>query len=170
MPLINVKRTGVRPSVRKVPTSTCAVTMPMTLHQVGKEVVSENEEPTEVESVHDAFGKFRPELKFAARAGEEETEFRAEFRFRNIKDFDPANLQTRQEIKNEDGSSTYLRNDIADLKANIDLLYRIKDRWKLPTVRRAWNSPEQRQEIISALGNLRDELKKVAGSGGKRNG
>lgn len=163
MPLINVKRTGVRPSVRKVPTSTCAVAMPMTLDKVGKEVASENEDPTEVESVSDAFAKFHPELKFKGRAGEEETEFQAEFRFRNVKDFDPANLQMRQEIRNEDGSVTYLRNDIADLKNNIDLLYRIKDRWKLPAVRRAWNNPAQRQEIIAALGRLRDELQKVAG-------
>jgi len=163
MPLINVKRTGVRPSVRKVPTSTCAVTMPMTLATVGKELASENEEPTEVESIADAFAKFRPELKFKGRVGEEETEFQADLRFRSIKDFDPTNLQMRQEIKNEDGSVTYLRNDIADLKNNIDLLYRIKDRWKLPAVRRAWNNPGQRQEIITALGRLRDELQKVAG-------
>jgi type VI secretion system protein ImpB len=167
MPLINVKRTGVRPSVRKVPTSTCAVTMPMTLDRVGKELASENEEPTEVESAADAFAKFRPELKFKGRAGEEETEFRAEFRFRNVKDFDPANLQMRQEIRNEDGTVTYSRNDLADLKNNIDLLYRIKDRWKLPAVRRAWNNPAQRQEIINALGRLRAELQKVAGTGGK---
>ena len=156
MPIINVKRTGVRPSVRKVPTSTCAVTMPMTLDRVGKEVTSENEDPTEVESAQDAFAKFRPELKFKGRAGEDEAEFQAEFRFRNVKDFDPANLQMRQELRNEDGSVTYLRNVIADLKNNIDLLYRIKDRWKLPAVRRAWNNPDQRQEIVGALARLRD--------------
>jgi predicted component of type VI protein secretion system len=142
--------------------------MPMTLDRVGKEVTSDNEEPTEVESVQDAFAKLRPELKFKGRAGEEETEFQAEFRFRSVKDFDPTNLQMRQEVRNEDGSVTYLRNDIADLKNNIDLLYRIKDRWKLPAVRRAWNDPSQRQEIIDALARLRDELQKVAGSGGKQ--
>ncbi len=167
MPLINVKRTGVRPSVRKVPTSTCAVAMPMTLDRVDKEVTSENEEPTEVESAQDAFAKFKPELKFKGRAGEDETEFQAEFRFRNVKDFDPVNLQMRQEIRNEDGSVTYLRNDIADLKNNIDLLYRIKDRWKLPAVRRAWNNPSQRHDIIDALARLQSELQKVAGSGRK---
>jgi type VI secretion system protein ImpB len=61
----------------------------------------------------------------------------------------------------------YLHNDIADLKNNIDLLYRLKDRWKLPAVRRAWSRPEQRQEIINALGKLRTELEKVAAKGGK---
>jgi hypothetical protein len=65
-------------------------------------------------------------------------------------------------VRNEDGTVTYLRNDLADLKNNIDLLYRLKDRWKLPAVRRAWTNPEQRKEIIKALGQLRDELDKVA--------
>ena len=81
-----------------------------------------------------------------------------------MKDFDPENLQKKQEIRDEDGNVTgYVRNDIADLKANIDLLYRLKDRWKLPTVRRAWNSETQRTEIIQALGRLREDLKKITG-------
>jgi type VI secretion system protein ImpB len=171
MPLVKVIRKGVTPAVRKVPTSTCAAMMPMTLNRVGQEVSSENEEPTKIESVSDAFEKFQPSLNFKGYAGEEETEFRAEFRFRNIKDFDPENLQKRQEIRNADGEVEYLRNDIADLKSNIDLLYRLKDRWKLPTVRRAWNNPGQRKEILSALGKLRGELEKIAGKeGGKANG
>jgi predicted component of type VI protein secretion system len=139
----------------------------MTLDRVGKEVTSENEEPTKVESLANAFEKFKPALKFTGRAGEEETEFRGDFQFRSIKDFDPENLQKRQEVKGEDGEVTYLRNDLADLKGNIDLLYRLKKRWALPAVRRAWANPEQRQEIIGALGRLRTELEKLAGKGGK---
>ncbi|MGO9086251.1 MAG: hypothetical protein ACLP6G_13150 [Terriglobales bacterium] len=166
MPLINVIRKGVTPAVRKVPTSTCAVVMPMTLERVGKEAASENEEPTKVEDVQDAFKRFQPSLDFKGRAGSEETEFKAEFRFRSIKDFDPENLQKRQEIKNENGETEFLRNDIADLKNNIDLLYRLKDRWKLPTVRRAWGNEQQRKDILQALGRLREELEKVAGKGG----
>jgi type VI secretion system protein ImpB len=162
MPIIDVKRQGVRPAVRKVPTSTCAVTMPMTLDRVNKEVRSENEEPQVVESLQDAFERFKPQLKFRGTAGEEETEFQADLRLRSIKDFEPNNIMTRQEVRNEDGTVTYLRNDLADLKNNIDLLYRLKDRWKLPAVRRAWTNPEQRKEIIKALGQLRDELDKVA--------
>jgi type VI secretion system protein ImpB len=161
MPIIEVKRQGVRPAVRKVPTSTCAVTMPMTLGQVGREARSENEEPEMVKSLQHAFEKFNPQLKFKGTAGDEETEFQAELRFRSIKDFEPSNIMTRQEIRAEDGSTTYLRNDLADLKNNIDLMYRLKDRWKLPAVRRAWNNPEQRKHIISALAQLRDELDKV---------
>lgn len=166
MPLIKVIRKGVTPAVRKVPTSTAAVVMPMSLDRVGKEAASENEEPTKVEDVQDAFKKFRPGLNFKGYAGSEQTEFKAEFRFRSVKDFDPENLQKRQEIKNERGETEYLRNDVADLKNRIDLLYRLKDRWKLPTVRRAWDNPQQRKEIIEALERLRGELAKVAGKGG----
>jgi len=119
-----------------------------------------------VEDVNDAFTKFQPKLNFKGYAGAEETEFKADFRFRSIKDFDPENLQKRQEIKNADGESEYLRNDIADLKSNIDVLYRLKDRWKLPTVRRAWGNETQRKEIVNALGRLKGELQKVAAKGG----
>ena len=161
MPIIDVKRQGVRPAVRKVPTSTCAVTMPMTLEQTGREVRAENEEPEMVESLQQAFEKFSPQMRFKGDAGHEETEFRADLRFRNIKDFEPANIMARQEIKAEDGSVTYLRNDLADLKNNIDLMYRIKDRWKLPAVRRAWSNPVQRMQIIAALAQLRNDLDKV---------
>ena len=166
MPLIKVIRKGITPAIRKVPTSTAAVVMPMTLERVGKEAASENEEPTKVEDLQDAFKKFQPMLDFKGYAGPEETEFRAEFRFRSVKDFEPENLQKRQEIKSESGETDYLRNDIADLKSRIDLLYRLKDRWKLPTVRRAWNNEQQRKEIIQALARLRGELAKVAGKGG----
>jgi type VI secretion system protein ImpB len=162
MPLIKVIRKGVTPSVRKVPTCTCAAMLPMTLDRVGREVASEDEPLTRVEDINDAFAKFRPSLSFKTNAGPEETEFAAEFHFRTIKDFDPENLQKKQEIRGEDGEVTYLRNDVADLKKNIDLLYRLKDRWGLPAVRRAWANEAQRKEIIEALGRLRGELEKVA--------
>lgn len=166
MPLIKVVRKGVTPAVRKVPTSTAAAMLPMTLNRVGGEVASESEELVKVEDLGDAFRKFEPRLSFQGYAGPEETEFRAEFEFRSIKDFDPDNLQKRQEVKGADGTSRFLRNDLADLKQNIDLLYRLKDRWKLPAVRRAWNTPAQREEIVNALGKLRAELERVV-EGGK---
>lgn len=161
MPIIDVKRQGVRPAVRKVPTSTCAVTLPMTLDQVGRETRAENEDPEMVESLQHAFETFKPQIKFKGTAGAEEAEFKADLRFRSIKDFEPSSVMSRQEVKAEDGSTTYLRNDLADLKNNIDLMYRLKDRWKLPAVRRAWNNPQQRKQIIAALAQLRDELDKV---------
>ncbi len=95
---------------------------------VGREARSENEEPEMVESLQHAFEKFNPQVKFKGTAGAEETEFQAELRFRSIKDFEPSNIMTRQEIRAEDGSVTYPRNDLApDLKNNIDLMYRLKD-------------------------------------------
>ena len=165
MPLVKVIRKGVTPAIRKVPTSTAAIMLPMTPERIGKEAASENEDPVKVEDIADAFRKFEPKLKFRGTAGPEETEFRADFRFRSIKDFDPENLQKKQEIKNAAGEPAYLRNDLADLKTNIDLLYRLKDRWKLPTVRRAWANEAQRKEIITALGKLRGELERVARGG-----
>jgi hypothetical protein len=137
----------------------------MTLERVAREAASESEALTKVEDVNDAFSKFQPTLSFKTNAGPEEAEFAAEFHFRSVKDFDPENLQKRQEIRGEDGAVAYLRNDIADLKKNIDLLYRLKDRWGLPAVRRAWANEAQRKEIIEALGRLRGELEKVAGKG-----
>jgi type VI secretion system protein ImpB len=166
MPLVKVIRKGVTPSVRKVPTSTAALMLPMTGDRIGTEAASEREDLVKVEDLNDAFRKFEPKLNFRGNAGPEEAEFRADIRFRSIKDFDPENLQKKQEIRNANGESEYLRNDIADLKTNIDLLYRLKDRWKLPTVRRAWANEEQRKEIILALGKLRSELERVA-QGGK---
>src|ERR1700733_7289496 len=166
MPLVKVIRKGVTPSVRKVPTSTAALMLPMPGDRIGTEAASEREDLVKVEDLNDAFRKFEPKLNFRGNAGPEKAEFRADIRFRSIKDFDPENLQKKQEIRNANGESEYLRNDIADLKTNIDLLYRLKDRWKLPTVRRAWANEEQRKEIILALGKLRSELERVA-QGGK---
>ena len=162
MPLVKVVRKGVTPAVRKVPTSTAAAMMPMTLNRVKGEAASETEALTKVEDLSDAFRKFEPRLNFRGYAGDEEAEFRADFRFRSIKDFEPDNLQKRQEVRTEDGQVAYLRNDVADLRTNIDLLYRLKDRWKLPAVRRAWSNPTQRQEIVNALEKLRAGLERVA--------
>lgn len=162
MPLVKVVRKGVTAAVRKVPTSTAAAMLPMTLDRVGAEAGSETEDLKKVEDLNDAFRQFQPKLKFQGYAGPEQAEFRADFDFRSIKDFDPENLQKRQEVKDADGESHLLRNDLADLKTNIDLLYRLKDRWKLPAVRRAWGNAAQRQEIVEALGKLRSELQRVA--------
>src|SRR5262245_38995455 len=81
VPLVKVIRKGITPAISKVPTSTCAIVTPMTLERVGKEAASENEEPTKIEDVADAFTKFEPTLQFKGTAGPEETRFEAEFRF-----------------------------------------------------------------------------------------
>jgi type VI secretion system protein ImpB len=153
MPRIEVIRKGITPAVRPVPTDTTLAILPTTLDRVGKEIEDEDEQPVRIDSVNDAFEKFKPSLRFETWAGEDATEFVAELEFHSLKDFAPENIQKRVPGK---------RNDIADLQNTINLLYRLKDRWSLPPVRRAWNEPQLRKQIVAALARLRTELEKVA--------
>ncbi len=153
MPKIEVVRKGVTPAVRSVPTDTTLAVLPLTLDRVGKEVADEDEAPVTIDSVNEAFQKFQPSMRFEGYAGEESTEFVADLDFRSMKDFSPENIQKKVPGK---------RNDIADLKTTIDLMYRIKDRWSLPAVKRAWKDPGQRKQILAALSKLRQEIEKVA--------
>ena len=153
MPKIEVVRKGITPAVRPVPTDTTLAVLPLTLDRVGKEVADEDETPVTLDGVNDAFQKLQPGFRFEGYAGEEGTEFVAELEFRTMKDFTPENIQKKAQGK---------RNDIADLKNTIDLMYRIKDRWSLPAVKRAWKDPAQRAQILAALAKLRQELEKVA--------
>jgi type VI secretion system protein ImpB len=153
MPRIEVIRKGITPAVRPVPTDTTLAILPTTLDRVGREVEDEDEQPVRIDSVHDAFEKFKPSIRFETWAGEEATEFVAELDFNSLKDFAPENIQKRVPGK---------RNDIADLQNTINLLYRLKDRWSLPPVRRAWNELHLRQQVVAALARLRTEIEKVA--------
>jgi type VI secretion system protein ImpB len=153
MPKIEVIRKGVTPAARPVPTDTTAAVLPMTLNRVGKELEDEDETPVGVDSVNDAFSKFQPSIHFETYAGEDATEFVVDYVFKSLKDFDPENIQKRVAGK---------RNDLADLKNSIDLLYRLKDRWSLPNVKKAWSDPGQRQQIIAAVNELRQQLEKLA--------
>jgi predicted component of type VI protein secretion system len=155
MPKIEVIRKGITPAVRPVPTDTTLAVVPVTLERMEREVLTEDEEPVRVDSVDDAFQKFKPSIHFETQAGAEATEFVADLEFRSLKDFSPENIQKRVPGQ---------RNDIADLKNAIDLLYRMKDRWSLPSVKRAWSDPKQRKQILEALARLRSELEKVAGA------
>lgn len=160
MPKFEFIRKGITPAVRPVPTDTTLMVLPMTLQRVGQEVADEDEQPPRIDSVNDAMEKFKPALRFETQAGEEATEFIAELEFHNLKDFSPENIQKKTPGK---------QNDIADLKNAIDLLYRLKDRWALPAVKRAWQDPAQRKQILAALAKLRAELEKVtqAAKGGE---
>jgi predicted component of type VI protein secretion system len=159
MPKIEVIRKGVTPAARPVPTDTTAAVLPMTLNRIGKEVEDEDEAPVGVDSVNDAFAKFKPSVHLETTAGEEATEFVVDVDFRSLKDFDPENIQKRAPGK---------RNDLADLKNSIDLLYRLKDRWALPAVKKAWSDPGQRQQIIAAVNELRQQIEKLAQPKGGR--
>lgn len=155
MPVVKVTRAGVRSAPREVPTDTTAAILPMTFDRVGQEA-PEDEEPTKVSSLAEAFEKFKPSLEFKTNVGDEGTEFVAELDFKSLKDFDPKQIRTREPGK---------RNDLADLQARIDLLHRMRERFTLLAVKRAWENPEQRKEIIQALGDLQESLKKIAGEG-----
>lgn len=153
MPKFEVIRKGVTPAAREVPTDTTLLVLPMTPDRVGREIARVDEEPLRIDSVNDAFEKFKPSLHFETEAGGDATEFVADFEFRGLKDFSPENIQKKTPGK---------RNDLADLKNTIDLLYRMKDRWSLPSVKRAWSKAEQREQILAVLAMLHAELEKVA--------
>ena len=154
MPVVKVTRAGVRAAPREVPTDTTAAVMPMTFDRVGQEA-PEDERPTRVSSVADAFNAYKPKLDFKTNVGEEGTEFVAELEFKNLKDFDPKQIRSREPGK---------RNDLADLQSQIDLLHRMRERFTLLSVKRAWENDGQRQEIIQAIGELQEQLKRIAGS------
>jgi hypothetical protein len=152
MPVTNIKRTGVRSAPREVPTETTLSIMPMTMDRVGQEA-PEDEGPTKVSSLAEAFETFKPKLDFRTTVGEDGTEFVAELEFKSLKDFDPKQIRSREPGK---------RNDIADLQAEIDLLQRMRERFTLLAVKRAWENPEQRAEMIAALGDLQDSLRQIS--------
>lgn len=152
MPVTNIKRTGVRSAPREIPTETTLTILPMTMDRIGQEA-PEDEGPTKVSSLAEAFEKFAPKLDFRTTVGEEGTEFVADLEFRSLKDFDPKQIRSREPGK---------RNDIADLQAEIDLLQRMRERFTLLSVKRAWENPEQRKEMIAAVGDLQDSLRQIA--------
>ncbi len=152
MPVTNIKRTGVRSAPREIPTETTLTILPMTMDRIGQEA-PEDEGPTKVSSLAEAFEKFAPKLDFRTTVGEEGTEFVADLEFRSLKDFDPKQIRSREPGK---------RNDIADLQAEIDLLQRMRERFTLLSVKRAWENPEQRKEMIAAVGDLQESLRQIA--------
>jgi predicted component of type VI protein secretion system len=156
MPVTHVKRTGVKPAPRQVPTETTAAIMPMTVDRVGQEAL-EDEAPTKVSSLQEAFQQFKPSIDFRTTVGEEGTEFVSELDFKSLKDFDPKRIHSREPGK---------RNDLADLQSQIDLLHRMRERFTVLSVRRAWDDANQRQEIIAAVGEFQDALKRISGGEG----
>lgn len=154
MPVVKVTRQGVRAAPREVPTDTTLTVLPMTVDRVGNEA-EEDELPTRVSSVAEAFDAFKPGLTFQTEVGEERTQFVAELEFSSLKDFDPTQIRSRTPGK---------RNDLADLQSHIDMLHRMRDRFTLLAVKRAWENESQRREIIQALGEFRDQLRVIAGA------
>lgn len=153
MPVVKVTRAGVKQAPRQVPTETTATILPMTVDRVGQET-AEDEQPTKVSSLAEAFEKFKPALDFKTTVGDEGTEVAADLEFKSLKDFDPKKLMSRTPGK---------RNDVADMQSQIDLLHRMRERFSVLAVRRAWENADQRQEIIEAIGQFQEALKKISG-------
>lgn len=153
MPVVKVTRAGVKQAPRQVPTETTATILPMTVDRVGQEAL-EDEQPTKVSSLAEAFEKFKPSLDFKTNVGDEGTEFAAQLDFKSLKDFDPKKLMTREAGK---------RNDLADLQSQIDLLHRMRERFSVLSVKRAWENADQRKEIIDAIGEFQEALKRISG-------
>lgn len=158
MPKVVIGRTGVRTAPRDVPTDTTTSIMPMTFDRVGKEC-PEDEAPTKVSSVKDAFESFKPQLNFKTTVGEEGTAFVAELDFKSLADFDPRKIRSREPGK---------RNDLADLQARIDLLHRMRERFTTLPIKRAWDNAEQRKDIIDAVGQFEDQLRRIADQEGDK--
>lgn len=153
MPVVKVTRAGVKQAPRQVPTETTATILPMTVDRVGQEAL-EDEQPTKVSSLAEAFEKFRPSLDFKTSVGEEGTEFVAELEFKSLKDFDPKKLMSREPGK---------RNDVADLQSQIDLLHRMRERFSVLSVKRAWENADQRKEILEAVAEFQEALRRISG-------
>jgi len=153
MPVVKVTRAGVKQAPRQVPTETTAAVMPMTVDRVGQEC-GEDEAPTKISSLGEAFEKFKPALNFKANVGDEGTEFVADLEFKSLKDFDPKKLHSRDPGK---------RNDLADLQSQVDLLHRMRERFSVLSVRRAWDNSDQRKEIIEAIAEFQEALKRISG-------
>lgn len=156
MPKVVVNRQGVRTAPREVPTETTSSIMPMTFDRIGQEC-AEDEGPTKVSSVAEAFAAFKPRLHFETAVGEDSTPFVADLDFNSMSDFDPRNIRTRTPGK---------RNDLADLQSRIDLLHRMRERFTTLSVKKAWDNSDQRKDIIDAVGQFESQLRKIAGAEG----
>ena len=113
MPVVKVTRAGVRSAPREVPTDTTAAILPLTADRVGREA-PEDEQPTRVGSLAEAFEKFAPRIDFR----------------------------------------------------RIDMLHRMRERFSVLSVKRAWDNEEQRREIIGAVAEFEEQLRRIAGGEG----
>ena len=156
MPVVKVSRSSVRSTPREVPTDATATVLPMTIDRVGQEC-PEDDQPTKVSSLAEAFEKFKPRLDLKTTAGEQGTKFVAELEFNSLRDFDPKKVRSRESGK---------RNDLADLQSRIDLLHRMRERFAVLSVQKAWENTDQRKEIIDAVAEFEQQLRNIAGGEG----
>lgn len=159
MPVVKVTRKGVTPAVAKIPTDSTVTILPMTVERIDSEVDEPEskekgpEKPTRVSSLEEAFEQFQPSIDAKIEAGEEGIELVVQHEFRNLKGFDPKEVQKRQEGK---------RNDLADLDGTIQMLHRVYSRFDNRSVKAAWNDAAARDEVLAALGEFRAEVERIA--------
>ena len=159
MPVTKITRQGVISAPRDVPTETTATVMPMTLDRVGAEA-PEDDTPTKISTLADAFKTFKPAIDFSTQVGEEGTEFVAQLEFKSIGDFDPKQIRSRAPGK---------RNDIADLHSQLELLQRMRASFALLPVKRAWEKEADRTAVIDALQAFKSQIQRIAdGEGGAK--
>jgi hypothetical protein len=156
MPVVKVTRAGVRSAPREVPTDTTAAVLPLTIDRVGREA-PEDELPVRVASLADAFAKFTPRLHFRTTIADG-AEFEAELEFRSLRDFDPRQIRAREPGK---------RNDLADLQSRIEMLHRMRERFSVLSVKRAWENDEQRRQIVGAVAELQGQIRRIAAPRGE---
>lgn len=143
---------GVTASVRQVPTDATIALLPLTPDRVGVDPDKvESETPTVVGSLEEVFRAFRPRVHY--RHTVDEAEFVADLEFERLADFDPEAIRTR---------SPGQRNDIADLHGRIEILQELRSRFALPKVRKAWEDPEQRRQILEALRLFQLQIHRIA--------
>lgn len=152
MPVVKITRAGVRSAPREVPTDKTATVLPMTVDRVGLEC-AEDEQPTKVSSLGEAFAKFKPKLHFTMTIDEEGTELVAEIEFKSLQDFDPKKIRSHEAGK---------RNDLAALQSRIDLLHDLRERFAVLSVKHEWDNTDRRRDILHAVAEFEGQLRNIA--------
>jgi hypothetical protein len=150
---VSVDRQGVTASVRPVPTDNTMAVLPLTLERVKKDPTDiKAADATKVSSLDDAFSQFQP--KVSLKHTVDDTEFVADLKFERLSDFDPESIRTRKPGQ---------RNDIADLQGRVDTLNQLKAKFAQAKVKRAWDEPQHRTQILEALQQFQAQIEKIAG-------
>lgn len=149
---VATKRQGVTASVRPVPTDNTMAVLPLTAERVGKDPADIEAEPAKIGSVKQAFETFKPELVFKHTV--DDHEFVADLAFNSLNDFSPEAMRKRQAGR---------RNDIADMQSRVDTLNQLKVKFAQAKVKRAWDQPDHRAQLIEALKQFEQQIAKIAG-------
>lgn len=152
---VSTQRQGVTAAVRPVPTDNTMAVLPLTPERIGSDpsyLRSEQKEPAKIGSLKQAFDTFKPEVHHTETIGD--AEFVVDVAFNGLNDFTPESIRKRQPGK---------RNDIADLQSRIDTLNQLKVSFAQAKVKRAWEQPEHRAQLLQALKQFEQQIAQIAG-------